>query len=405
MIIESIIFNIAAFVLFIIIFFEIIKKNDTNYIYILLIQAIGIFISFMSLTFGTKLYICVKILLYLLSIIVPIGIIILEKKLMNFSEMIYIIKAYIYKNQNKKIEEKQAYLQMITKYPNSYYGHKLFAKYYEIQGDKGTALEEYYRALKIRPEDYDIFYKIAKLNRQLEYNEKAQECLREILNKKPEYKDASLLLGEMLYEDEKYKEAINIYMDALKYNPLEYELYYSLGMAYTKINDFQRAKGFYEQAASINSCLYNVKYSLAQIALLSNDFVEAEKYFLEAINGIDVEAKAYYYLARIALLKGEDTKAVNYINVAIEINSDIAKIIKENPIFMKIRDRVIIKITEEKKSNLTMMEKDSQEHLENTYELVGKLKYRKETKREKIEPIVEEDEKEKYIKQIMEREC
>ncbi len=50
MIIEKIIFNLLAFTLFIIIFFKMIKRNDTTYLDILILQFIGIAIN-LTLTF------------------------------------------------------------------------------------------------------------------------------------------------------------------------------------------------------------------------------------------------------------------------------------------------------------------------------------------------------------------
>ena len=49
-------------------------------------------------------------------------------------------------------------------------------------------------------------------------------------------------VGEILLEKERYKEAVNIYQDALRYNPVSYDLNYNLGIAYTMLNDFQNAK-------------------------------------------------------------------------------------------------------------------------------------------------------------------
>ncbi len=85
-------------------------------------------------------------------------------------------------------------------------------------------------------------------------------------------------------------------------------MYYSLGMAYTMINDFQRAKDFYEKAAEINSLAYNAKLNLGQIALIYGDLDEAENYFMQSSKQEDLEAGSYYYLSQIALLKGYEEK-------------------------------------------------------------------------------------------------
>ena len=43
-----------------------------------------------------------------------------------------------------------------------------------------------------------------------------------------EYYKASNLLGNLLIEKGKYKEATNVYLEALRYNPADYDLYYNL---------------------------------------------------------------------------------------------------------------------------------------------------------------------------------
>lgn len=68
-----------------------------------------------------------------------------------------------------------------------------------------------------------------------------------MLKKKPEHFKCTELLGDILIEQERYKEAISAYTNSLRYNPANYNLYYNLGIAYTMLNDFQRAKEYYEK--------------------------------------------------------------------------------------------------------------------------------------------------------------
>ena len=84
-------------------------------------------------------------------------------------------------------------------------------------------------------------------------------------------------------EKEDYKEAVNIYTEALKYNPTSFDLNYNLGIVYTMLNDFQNAKLCYEKAAELNSLIYNTKYSLAEIEMIYKELEEAEHYFLQTI--------------------------------------------------------------------------------------------------------------------------
>ena len=168
-------------------------------------------------------------------------------------------------------------------------------------------------------------------------------------------------------------------MNALKYKPADYDLYYNLAMTYTMINDFAKAKECYEKAAQINSLLYHAKYSLGQLNLLYGDLDEAEKYFMECIDAEEVEAGAYYYLARIAMIKGQTDKAKNYANIAIEENPTIYEKMADENIFMPIIDEVNkprINVEDKKKNKKKLLSKKEiliDMHLDNTCKLVGKL--------------------------------
>ena len=67
MLVEKIIFNILAFSLFIFMFFQMIKKNDTNYVAILCMQALGIAINFIEIIFVLNISIIVKFIIYLVQ--------------------------------------------------------------------------------------------------------------------------------------------------------------------------------------------------------------------------------------------------------------------------------------------------------------------------------------------------
>jgi len=101
MIIEKIIFSILAFYLFLLMFFKMIKKIDATYIAILVLEAIGITLSFVEIIFTISFNIIVKNIIYLLAIIIPIIIIYLERKGKNFSELIYLGLVNFYKFTRK----------------------------------------------------------------------------------------------------------------------------------------------------------------------------------------------------------------------------------------------------------------------------------------------------------------
>ena len=80
MVIEQLIFTVISFAIFVYMFFRMIKNNDTTYVFILVLEAVGIALNFVEVLFGVKLNILFLILKYIFSIILPLLIIILEKK-------------------------------------------------------------------------------------------------------------------------------------------------------------------------------------------------------------------------------------------------------------------------------------------------------------------------------------
>ena len=380
MILEQLIFTIFAFTLFIYMFFKMIRQNDTNYIGILIIQAIGITLNFVEVLLKKELETFFMIVKYIFGILIPVAIVILEKKGMPLIKVLNVTKAKLYLKIGNNKKAKERLINLVTKYPEDYIGHKMLAEIYELEGGMRKAIDEYVQAIDINKKDYDSYYKVAELLNNLEKSDEASEMLFNLLNKKPDYYKATELLGDILLSKEMYKEAVNVYQDALKYNPLSFELNYNLGIAYTMLNDFQNAKICYERAADINSLLYNAKYSLAEISLIYKELEEAEKYFMEALEDDELSADSYYELSKISIIKGNKEKAIQFANIAIDIDSSkVVPKIKKDPIFIPIIARISIPFNieepEEKNGKFKEKEIKAKEHLEDMFEITRNLSY------------------------------
>ncbi len=336
--IEKIIFNLLAVAIFIIVFGKFIRKNDTSYVYILGIEFLGIVINFIELLSELRLNLFFRILIYILSIIIPGIVLIIEKyKNIDFPEILNIALAKIALKSGKIDQAKDYLFNLINKYPESYMGHKTLAEIYEKEENYSLAADEYMRAIEINNKEIKMNLCLARTLNKAQRPEEAINTLQLVLKKKPEYYEASILLGEIMYSSERYKEAINVYMNALRYRPGDYDLYYNLGMVCTMVNDFQRAKEFYKKAAEINSLLYNAKLCVGQIALIEGDLDEAEHYFKESMKGESAESGSYYYLAQVAILKGEKEKATNYMNIAVELEPNMYKKVQKENVFTPIK--------------------------------------------------------------------
>ena len=384
MIIEQFIFVVFSFAIFVYMFFKMIKNNDTSYVVILILEALGIALNFAEVLFNIQLNMLMSILKYIFSIILPLIIIIMEMRDYNLIELINLTKARFYLMIGNDKKAKQALINLVTKRPECYQAHLLLAQVYEKEGGMRKAIDEYVQSVDLNKKDYDSYYKVTELLSNLDRKEEASEMLVNLLDKKPDMLQASLLLGDILIDKEMYKEAVNVYQEALKYHPTSYELNYDLGMAYTLLNDFQSAKMYYEKAAEFNSLLYNAKYSLAEIALIYKELEEAERRFLEVIDDEELSADAYFELAKISLIKGEKETAIHYINTAIDINpKKIAEKVRNDVAFIPIIAKISIPFNLEEEpeqenknpKKLTKKEKKAKEHLENMFEITRNLSY------------------------------
>lgn len=377
MLIEKITFNIVAFLFFLLIFYKMLKKNDSSFVIVFFGQAIGISVRFIELMLDKNFGNVVLVMSYFISIIFPIIAIILETKRLNVEEVIYTFLSKAYELFGKDKKAKNILVKLVTRYPESYIGHLLLAKLYEKDGGMRRSIDEYVKAIDIKGNDYDSYYKISELLNELGKKDESVIMLNNLLKIKPEYYKASKLLGSLLCEKQMHKEAVNVYTEALRYKPNDYELYYNIGMSYTLLNDFYNAKISYDKAADINHKLYTAKYYLGKIALIYQDIDLAEKYFTECIYGEEIEVYAYYELAKIYMLKNEKEKAIVFIEKAIELDIQYAKKAENEPIFIPIRAYIKIpKNIEEVHSRNNMLSKkenDVKEHLTSTLEVVGNL--------------------------------
>ena len=375
---EKIIFSIIAFSLFVIMFFKMIRRNDTIYIAVLVAQALGIALNFIEIIFSLNLNIGVKSIIYFASIILPIYIIVTEAKKKIFAERVKLLVARIALKLNNTKIAKKILLELAKKYPESYGTHRYLAEVYEKEGGMRKAIDEYVRAVDLNKKDYDSYYRISFLLNELGKKDDAKVMLQNLLSKKPDYLNATILLGDIYCDIGEYKEALNTYASGLRYAPNDYNLLYSMGMAYTLLNDFKNAKICYEKAAIINNLLFNAYYNIAQINFISNDLEEAEKYFTKALDDEDLEADAYYHLGKIYMLRGDYDNAVKFVNLSIQLDKTYIKIATKEPLFIPVASKFDFPIIDdedivEKKKNLTPNEERVRVHLEKTFKVVDML--------------------------------
>ena len=197
--IEKILFSLVALLLFLYIFvFKLIRKNDTTYLVILGIQAIGILVNFIKIIFNIFTGMVSKFIIYFLCLIFPIAVLVLEGKGINFSELIYVSVSKILLLTGKRKKAKEILMKLVSKYDKSYMGHKMLAEIYEKEGGMRKAIDEYVKVLDVRGNDYKSYFKISKLLKDLKKDKEAIEMLTILIKKKPELYEANKMLRRLI---------------------------------------------------------------------------------------------------------------------------------------------------------------------------------------------------------------
>lgn len=384
--VNIIIFSVISLIIFIYTVVKLIKENNSNYLFALIPEFIGIIINFICIFFKIEPNAILLIIMYILSVFIPIIILILEKSEINLAELIGIVKVDYYKKKEQFDLAKKQLIKNVDKFPNNYLSHQKLAEWYEKNGELEKAEDEYLKVIELKPKKYENYYKLALIYNKDNKQDQAIELLKDVLKRKSDYLDASLCLGSILYETEMYKEAINVFQEALKYNPGEYKLYYYMGMTYTRINDFPNAKEYYKKAATINSTLNAAKLNLGQISLIFKDYDEAEKFFMECIENDDeeIQAEAYYYLSKIKLINDQNELAVQYANIALELEPSLIEKMEKDIYFVSILGKLKTKENKYVKTSLSKEEKKLINYLDNTYDVVQTLTSNKGTKEKEM---------------------
>ena len=371
---EQIVFTIISFFLFVhILFKKMIKKNDATYLLMLILQATGLLLNLLRISFNILNSNEITITLYMLCIIIPVLVVILESRNINASEIFRIMIAQIWLWFGKEKKAKKILINLVNKYPNSFAGHKILARIYEQEGGMRKAIDEYVKVLDIKKNDYNSYYKISVLLNELGKKTEATQMLETLLKNRPQTLEASNLLGRIYLEENEYKKAVEVYNSATKYNPNNAKLYYELGICYSKINDFNIAKSCFQKAIETNKDMYLAYYRLGQIALLYRDFDEAETNFKKALYN-EKEAKAYFELAKIHIMKNQKEEAIKDIENAIKIDSTYYTQMQNEPILFSVKNQ-ISKPHDNNKSKYqeTVEELDIEEYLNDTYNLTKQL--------------------------------
>lgn len=238
-------------------------------------------------------------------------------------------------NYEKAIQNYQKALLQNTENADTYV--KLGRAYNAI-GDKRTAFDRFAKAVELNRNDYRSYYEIGVIFNDLNKKQDAGLMLDNSLRIKPDFTKASELLAEVLCGQNKLDEAIDVYKDAIKYAPENYDLFYKMGVIHTELRDFNEALDCYKSVIKLNPEYYEAYFSMGQIYLLKGEFDNAIEAFQNSAYDKDIAGRAYYQIAKVYILKENEIEAVENIKKAIDIDPTYGYRAEKEPLFNNVLD-------------------------------------------------------------------
>lgn len=381
MFLERFVYSILCFVFAMFVARKVLKSKSNWLIGLLGFQTIGMIVE--VLTFANGIYpdIKMRIYIFLINILVPAVLFVLDYKKIDASELFLEEFGDYYMHKGKYQKAINKYQKAVDKKKTS---NKLYVKLgtaYNAIGDRRIAFDKFAKAIEFDRNDYKSYYEIGIIFNELGKKSDSQVVLDNALRIKPDYTPASELLAVVLCSQNKYDEAINVYKSAIKYDTDNYQLYYSLGIVRTELRDFDEASNCYKKVIEIKSDFYEAYFSLGQINLLKGELKLAEENFKKSALDPELASKSYYQLAKTYILDNDEIRAVNYVQYAIEIDPGYRYKAESEPLFKNIKDYL----------TGVHMVSEAQMKLEQEIDEKVKEKYQKEYDKIDIDENIKED--------------
>lgn len=136
--------------------------------------------------------------------------------------------------------------------PSSPQNHNNLGDLYGRRGDLEKAVEEFKKAIELKPNYGDAYHNLANTYQQMGRTDEAIKNYQEAIKFNPNLWQSYQNLAAIYFEQEKFELAAENMEKAIEVNPQNANLYVNLGVIYLKLEDTQRAKGAFQKALEID---------------------------------------------------------------------------------------------------------------------------------------------------------
>lgn len=151
--------------------------------------------------------------------------------------------------------------------PSSPQNHNNLGDLYGRRGDLEKAVEEFKKAIKLKPNYADAYHNLANTYYQMGKFDLAEENYQRALEFNPHLWQSYLNLGALYFAENKLDKAEGSLLQAIKINPQNPDLHFSLGYVYFQEKKFDEAKKALNASLSLDPNHQKAKELLSKINL------------------------------------------------------------------------------------------------------------------------------------------
>ena len=223
-------------------------------------------------------------------------------------------------DEHKYEDAAQFYRQAIEIDPKRAQGYLQLAVVYRQQGKAEQTEELVLQALEAAPENPEPYRWLAQIREQQQRSDEAINLYRKIMELQPagvEISDAYVHIGNLLFAQKRYDEAVQEFQQAVQSDPMNTDAYYNLGAVFEQQDKVDSAVELYRKVLEFQPIGIAASDAYVRVGNLlrgQKRYDEAAQEFQRAIQHNPANAGTYYDLATAYEHLGDTKLALkNYI--------------------------------------------------------------------------------------------
>jgi arylsulfatase A-like enzyme/predicted Zn-dependent protease len=182
------------------------------------------------------------------------------------------------------------------------------------------ALDSFFQALELKPNDSFVMINIANSYTQLNQLEEAKSFLLDAVESVEPDSQIFLILGNIHNSLDEDETALQYYQKCIDINPSSASAFNAMAGIHISHRNLDEARRYLERARELNPGLFNLFYHYAQLYEEMEDLAEAEKAYKQELENIPHNFRAMFNLSRLYRLQGRAEEELECLEKTIAMN-------------------------------------------------------------------------------------